>query len=230
MESTCYLLMTETPRFLSEVERYSPLLTDEDLVYLDTVKNDHRRHEYIVSRGLLKTLLAKQTGVAANHWSFVRDNNGRLDAVPNAASLNIPDVNISHTKGAIAVGLCTHGRIGVDVEHAARKVKFEQLAKRFFSLNEQHWIDQQTNTKAAFFELWTIKEAYLKAIGTGISDQLAFAEFSKAPNNHWQWTAPVGHSDKLHQPSRIQHQIIHDIHFSYVLTHSNQVPRLEVLI
>ncbi len=78
-------------------------------------------------------------------------------------------VSLSHGGGWIAVAAYVHGRVGVDVE-AGRDVA-PALARRCCSTAELAWLERAADAQTLderFLRLWTAKEAYLKAIGTGL--------------------------------------------------------------
>ena len=78
-------------------------------------------------------------------------------------------VSLSHGGGWIAAAAYVHGRVGVDVE-AGRDVAPE-LARRCCSTAELAWLERAADAQTRderFLRLWTAKEAYLKAIGTGL--------------------------------------------------------------
>lgn len=102
--------------------------------------------------------------VAARHGVSVRRN---AEGRPVADSP--VDVSLSHGGGWIAVAAHRHGRVGVDVE-AVREVG-PALARRCLSPAELSWLDHAADApdrRERFLRLWTAKEAYLKAIGTGL--------------------------------------------------------------
>jgi 4'-phosphopantetheinyl transferase len=75
------------------------------------------------------------------------------------------------------------GEIGVDVERIDRKVEHLDLAKRFFAPDESAVLAKAPthHVPELFFELWTLKESYIKARGMGLSiplDDFAFAVHS----------------------------------------------------
>lgn len=213
---------------------------DQLISLLDAAEQRHaqqqtaqRRAEFVVTRGTLRQLLAEHTTIPVDAWSFMRDTRGRLHAncpTDLLATASIPDINISHTHGLVVVGVCSNGQIGVDAENAQRQVRHQQLADRFFTTNEQQWLAQQHEPREAFLELWTIKEAYLKAMGTGIAHHLPFAEFEQVSvgdvHRTWQWTAPAGHPKQLKPVAQLHHQKIGDFHLSYALTDISCTPEL----
>lgn len=76
--------------------------------------------------------------------------------------------SVSHTQ---RWWLCAFydGPIGADIEETGRKVNFD-VAERFFSDQEQQWLEKAGKTKDHFLQLWVRKEAYVKYLGTGISE------------------------------------------------------------
>ncbi|MCL2511507.1 MAG: 4'-phosphopantetheinyl transferase superfamily protein [Bacteroidales bacterium] len=81
--------------------------------------------------------------------------------------------NITHGGNIIAVAFCDGHEVGIDVENADRSVNL-MIAERYFAPSEVDFL-QKTPTQQrprAFLRLWTVKEAYLKMIGTGLSRPL----------------------------------------------------------
>ncbi|MGL6344173.1 MAG: 4'-phosphopantetheinyl transferase family protein [Waterburya sp.] len=70
--------------------------------------------------------------------------------------------------------------MGVDLEYLREMENIIKLAKRFFTHREFQLIADLTGREQqiAFYQLWTAKEAYLKAIGTGLSSSLTEVELS----------------------------------------------------
>src|SRR5206468_3118518 len=91
--------------------------------------------------------------------------------------------NLSHS-GSLALVAVTAGRdVGVDVERVRPEPNLEQIASRFFSAREAatlHALPVRLRTKA-FFACWTRKEAFVKARGNGLSQQLDEFDVSLAP-------------------------------------------------
>lgn len=92
--------------------------------------------------------------------------------------------NLSHTKGMCACILATGEpgwEVGIDIE-ALRPYK-ENVAKRIFSQAENDYVQQSCSKEEAFTKLWTLKEAYVKAIGKGLSFPLDKAAFQIGNND-----------------------------------------------
>jgi 4'-phosphopantetheinyl transferase len=121
--------------------------------------------------------------------------------------------NLSHTSGMVACAVIRELDIGVDVENAARRLRHRELAERFFGEAEVEAFRALTPEVRArrFLELWTLKEAYLKARGCGISIPLRSFQFqlsdSEPPRIRFDPARACGDAASwqfaLYQPTRI---------------------------
>jgi len=92
-----------------------------------------------------------------------------------------PVSSLSHTPGAVAVAVAAGGQVGVDVEDLSRRVDPREGFQRFFTEAEWNWIEAGESTMR-FLRLWTLKEAWSKAIGLGLS-----ADFREAFTDQSWW-------------------------------------------
>lgn len=124
------------------------------------------RLERQAAHGLLRHLLASRLGRDPAAIVLARDEGGR-PFLPGSPGL---DLNLSHGGGWVAVGLSSAGRIGVDVEGAARPVDWDGVAPVFLHPDElatYRTLPIGTRSRLAL-ELWSVKEACLKATGEGL--------------------------------------------------------------
>ncbi|MDZ7719330.1 MAG: 4'-phosphopantetheinyl transferase superfamily protein [Balneolaceae bacterium] len=79
--------------------------------------------------------------------------------------------NLSHTNTMAVIAVTEDSEIGVDIENLNRKVEYDDLAKRFFCETEYQKLVQVYPEKKrnVFFNCWTRKEAFIKAVGEGLS-------------------------------------------------------------
>lgn len=140
------------------------------------------RQQFIAAHALLRLLLTACTGRPAGAWRFVTGTHGRPALHPDHALPDL-DLNISHTSGAVACALSRAGRIGVDIEDCARKVSHIELARAYFAPAETAELAALAAAARArrFIELWTLKEATIKAIGLGLSMPLDAVSFTGVP-------------------------------------------------
>jgi 4'-phosphopantetheinyl transferase len=101
----------------------------------------------------------------------------RLGGRPYLRGFDQIDVSLTHTDELIAVGISRLGRIGVDTEPAGRRMSFELMQDHVCTFDEKQDLAvlPEQEQSAAMLRLWTLKEAYTKAIGQGL--RLSFTEF-----------------------------------------------------
>jgi 4'-phosphopantetheinyl transferase len=154
------------------------------------------QRDYIAAHALLRSALAEYE-LASNHsWLFREDEWGR----PFVSSRTIPwDFNISHTTGFVACALSKAGIVGIDVETIDRNINVEQIALGYFSKREIQALKQCSDSerKTLFVEMWTLKEAYLKATGTGLTQSLSLFSFVPSGRSGLQFELP-GESNDWH--------------------------------
>jgi len=151
---------------------YAGLLNAEEQKRLENLRSDAVRKVFLTSRALVRSVLAAQLQCAPSDLHFYRDHNDKPQLRQPATRWQF---NLSHAGDWAVLALCDGGAVGVDVETHDRRNQLRGIAQRFFTaqenramaeLNEEDWIQR-------FFELWTLKEAYVKALGRGIATALA---------------------------------------------------------
>ena len=140
------------------------------------------RRRFIVGRGVLRNILSRYTKENPARLRFRYSKYGKPFLIPPAGQDTLR-FNLSHS-GELALYAITCRRdIGIDVEQIRSMPDAEQLAERFFSNQENQTFravsPEQKDT--AFFNCWTRKEAYVKAIGEGLSLPLDQFDVSLAP-------------------------------------------------
>ncbi len=144
-----------------------------------------RRGEYLSSRWLIRQGLGKSGNVPAEQCFPV-------DGRPIASQFPVGwHMSLSHSQGlnAVAIGPTP---LGIDVEPSQRKPDWQGVAKRWFSPVEQEWL-LRANDPYNFLQVWTLKEAWLKATRRGIAGNLQTLEVRKdfelygdQPDRQWQ--------------------------------------------
>lgn len=156
------------------------LLTIEECSKVDRFKFTRNKQQYLMTRAMLRSVLSFYDGnIRPEEWQFNINEHGK-PYICNS-SLAIPlKFNISHTEKMIVLAIVLDQEIGVDVEYFPRMNDVLEIAKGFFSTLEveQLFALPPEQQKARFFDLWTLKEAYVKARGTGLSVQFNSFSFS----------------------------------------------------
>ena len=151
------------------MQAYRALLSPGEHARAEKFGMEFKSREFIVTRGLLRQVLVKMTGLDIAGVEFDYGEHGKPSLVSNVNGVSIA-FNVSHSHGVALVALTLGGRLGVDLEKIRADVEWHSLAKRYFSDAELRILDsypQDTRLKA-FFTCWTRKEAFVKALGAGI--------------------------------------------------------------
>jgi 4'-phosphopantetheinyl transferase len=188
------------------------------------------RHDALITRAFVRTVLSKYTTgesyVAPQDWQFVKGDKGK----PEIANPPLPlRFNISHTQGLIVCAVALNVDLGVDVEYVKRKSSTTKIAQYKFSALEVAELKSQPldNQRKRFFDYWTLKESYIKAVGGGLSIPLdefsfnivdddnitiCFDEKRNDDASQWQSWLMVGSDDhrialSIKDPNRQPHTI-----------------------
>lgn len=159
------------------------LLSDEEQQRASRFVFDHDRRRFVAARARLRQLLAARLNVRPESVELVYGAHGKPTLARHFAD---PDLrfNVSHCED-IAVYAFARGReIGIDVETVRVIRDAADVAARFFSRleNEAYLALDPGNRPLGFFTCWTRKEAFIKAIGEGLSHPLDEFDVSLAPD------------------------------------------------
>ncbi len=118
------------------------------------------------TRSLLRRLLGSTLNQPPESLQFEYGTAGKplLSLEPSGKSLFF---NLSHTNEVALIAVTASSEVGVDIEHIRPVTHAEKIARRFFSPSEVAWLAEEPGEKR-FFQLWTRKEATLKAQGAGL--------------------------------------------------------------
>jgi 4'-phosphopantetheinyl transferase len=161
--------------------RYLALLSEAEQKQHGRFRFDDDRHTYLVAHALVRTTLGSMLGVPAEQLEFEIGEHGKPE-LKHAAFADVR-FNLSHTRGLVACGVTRVDDIGVDVEQIDRKLEIDTLAGSVLSDDERAALVPLTGSarRERFFRYWTLKEAYVKAIGRGISLPLRSLHVEIAP-------------------------------------------------
>ncbi len=169
----------------SQIASARSILDGDEIARMERFHFPEHRHLFLVSHLLVRTALSHYSDLPPGGWRFMNDENGRplIDPVAEPVSLSF---SLAHTAGLAVVGVARGSDIGVDVEQAGRRVDAEGLSRRFFSPEEAAALEHLPpgRLEEQFPLYWTLKEAYIKALGLGLShplDSFAFRLTGKSP-------------------------------------------------
>ena len=138
------------------------------------LKVDKARAQFIITRVVLRQLLASYLGIAPRALAFTVGPRGKPALSPHWRQKRI-EFNVSHAADYALLALGLDHRLGVDIESVHRQVDYRALANRFFSAAEQEAFNKLPAGAAcaAFYRVWSRKEAFLKATGQGLAGGLS---------------------------------------------------------
>ena len=150
-------------------------MTPDERVRFDRFRHDQDRWMFALGRSMARTLVGRELGVAPDAWRWREGPHGRPEIASPDTDLHF---NVSHSAGLVVCALGRGRELGVDLENLERHPPDPALVPRYCSVSEAaDVIAQGDRWRERFLVYWTLKEAYLKARGLGISIQLADISF-----------------------------------------------------
>lgn len=173
----CSLPMNEVHVWAADLDEISLSREFATLLSRDEAERAARFHferdrgNFIAARGLLRTILARYTGISAATLQFNYSANGKPSLAPAAQFGNL-NFNLSHSDGLAVYAFAKEREVGIDLESLRPFSDMEQIAARCFSSEEQTDLRslERPAQEEKFFRYWTRKEAILKCGGQGFSD------------------------------------------------------------
>lgn len=154
------------------------VLDDTERARADRFHFERDRQAYIAAHALTRATLSRCVERPPEAWRFVVGAHGKPDV--DDGSLRF---NLSHTRGFVAVAVAPAGDLGVDVERVDPRRFGPDLVERVFAPDERAYLRSlpaAAQTEAAY-AFWTLKEAYIKAIGLGLACPLDAFHFVLDP-------------------------------------------------
>ena len=162
------------------LSRYRNILSQTERSQIGRFRFAKHRHQHLVTRALVRVVLSLYVKtISPSACRFRKNDYGKpyVEALPHALPLRF---NISHTESLVVLAVTLKNEIGVDVECVWSRRSILEVAETVFSPTELAQLNalpvaQQVNR---FYELWTLKEAYIKACGMGLSISLDHFSYS----------------------------------------------------
>jgi len=163
-------------------QEYYELLPSDERSRAERFSHGGSRQQFLAGRALVRTVLAQYEGVDPRSLRFECNAYGK-PSLSERGSQQL-EFNLSHTRGLVVCAVTVGHAIGVDVENSDRTTDCGQLATRFFARTEATTLAclAPERQRAVFFEFWTLKEAFIKARGMGLSIPLDGFAFSLVPD------------------------------------------------
>jgi 4'-phosphopantetheinyl transferase len=160
------------------LDRYRAMMSKPERQRRDRFVFAKDRDAFVVTRGFLRSVLSRYARMPPAACVFATNRFGKPSL--HGAPL---EFNLSHTDGLAAIAVAAGGAVGIDVEGVMR-ANLHHDVRRFFSAAEIRALESLpcAQQPSRFFDYWTLKEAYVKARGIGLS--LPLDGFSMHVHDH----------------------------------------------
>jgi 4'-phosphopantetheinyl transferase len=129
------------------------------------------RRDFAAAHGLIRLVLSRYADLPPHAWRFEAAAFGKPSIIAEQAGTPPLTFNLTHTRGLVACAVARGTVIGIDAEGLEARADASEIAPHCFAPSELRQLDacgpEEYTTR--FFELWTLKEAYIKAVGGGLS-------------------------------------------------------------
>ncbi|XP_057777940.1 uncharacterized protein LOC130996660 [Salvia miltiorrhiza] len=180
METHLWYVKPSEVKSESLLKQYFDILSPCERENVLRLQGEELRKSALLARALVRTTIAKyqmNSPVDPRSLKFRKNMHGKPEVCwPSMDDWDPPPLhfNLSHTSSLIACGVTVNSQIGIDVEEKQRSTKHDILsfARRYFSKYEVQLLAAVSDPQAQqreFIKLWTLKEAYVKALGKGFS-------------------------------------------------------------
>jgi 4'-phosphopantetheinyl transferase len=153
----------------------------DELARIDSYRRPEIRRRQLLAHAALRSVLAKRLNIEPLAIRFCTGPHGKPRLALNEGKLHF---NLSHSGELALIAVSASAEVGVDIEHIRPIHNVSRLAERFFTTGEASALAAlpEADRRAAFYRMWTRKEASLKATGQGIANGLQRFEVSCDPD------------------------------------------------
>lgn len=165
------------------VSRLKQKLTDDEVAKVERYRMPSSQIQALYVRNYLREVLSIYSDLTAEEWRFEYGEKGKPSLIAEQQHKTGLNFNISHSQDHLLIAVCqTKGQslqLGVDIEHARSSTNIAAIMKHYFSefeINDLLELDD-VSQRERFFDLWALKESYIKATGKGLATSLKSFSF-----------------------------------------------------
>jgi len=150
------------------IDKARSLLTKAENERAEHFRTPQARNDFVLSRSILRTLLSHFLNERPERLEITYGEHGKPRLADQSSRIHF---NLCHSGQIAAYAVSMDWEVGIDVEQIRLVPEMEEIAERFFSPAERCEIGNLTKMQrtTAFFRCWVRKEAYVKALGGGLS-------------------------------------------------------------
>lgn len=192
-EADVHVWLAELEQPEHTLQQLTSALDKDELFRARRFHFERDRRHFIIARGVLRGILGSYLKIPPAQVSFVYGPRGKPALAPDDSN-NRLRFNVSHSHELALFAVARDREIGVDIEWMRPLEDAEQIATRFFSAREQAELRNLPHSlkHQGFYNCWTRKEAYIKAIGEGLYQALDEFDVSLTPGEPVQLLSVLG--------------------------------------
>jgi 4'-phosphopantetheinyl transferase len=183
----------------TEIKKYRDTLSEEEIARSGRFYFEKDRNQSIITRGCMRAILSLYLETTPAQLNFSYNTYGKPELAADSLRPGLHTglcFNLSHSHGMGMVAIAQMCPVGIDIEFMRENLAYLEIARRFFSSHEVSELEglPKNAQKEAFFQCWTRKEAYIKAVGGGLSVPLDRFDVSLKPGEPAALLATRPHS------------------------------------
>lgn len=158
----------------SELRFFESILAEDEINRANRFRFHKDRERFVAGRGLLRGILSPYLGLPANEIIFTYGSHGK-PGIRRQEGRPAIQFNLAHSAGTAIYAIIRDRPVGIDIELVNHEFPIDSVAERFFSKVEVAAFRSlpQEMQRIAFYKCWTRKEAFIKALGDGLTCPLA---------------------------------------------------------
>src|SRR5262245_2251754 len=158
--------------------RHTQILSRDEKIRAQSFRFEDDRNLYVLGKAFVRILLSRYAPIDPSLWEFTPNEYGK-PAISGPSGVREIAFNITHTTGLISAVFALDSSVGIDAEHHGRRIDALAIAEHYLSPDEYSALSMlgDSDRRQRFFEYWTLKEAYIKANGLGMSMDLSTFTF-----------------------------------------------------
>ncbi|MGF1849541.1 4'-phosphopantetheinyl transferase family protein [Vibrio lentus] len=181
------------------VSQLKKRLTTDEIAKVERYRMPSSQIQALYVRNYLRKVLSSYSDLMPEAWRFEYGEKGKPRLIEKQQIETGLNFNISHSKEHLLIAVCQREgkqvQLGVDIEHARSSTNIDSIMKHYFSDTELTDLLElnKEEQRERFFDLWALKESYIKATGKGLATSLR--SFSFYFSNLTEQTLPIHSSD-----------------------------------
>jgi 4'-phosphopantetheinyl transferase len=167
----------------NEATHYQKMLSEPEISRAKRFATKELHDKYVVQQGILRDILSRYLNRDGAKVEFTTLEYGKPGIVGADHKQGGLAFNLSHTRGQLIAALAIDTQIGVDIEYHNPSTDWKGISESYFTKVENEWLMDLPEEEGfkAFYDIWTMKEAVMKADGRGLNLPIEEISFTLPP-------------------------------------------------